>query len=69
MHSPTKLKVGSVFRTKLNSSRHGVIPLKGEVVWSRPKQNGGGYIIGVHFSQMDEAVLEALESFVNERDE
>jgi hypothetical protein len=69
MHSPTNLKVGSVFRTKLNSSRHGVIPLRGEVVWSRPKQNGGGYIIGVHFSQMNEAVLEALESFLNERDE
>ncbi len=68
LHSLTKLKVGSVFRTKLTSSRHGVIPLRGEVVWSRPKDQGEGYIIGVHFAPMSEDVLRALRSFLDECD-
>ena len=66
LHSLTKLKVGSIFHTKLNSSRHGTIPLKGEVVWSRPKDKGEGYIVGVHFLPMKEEVLKALTNFLNE---
>jgi hypothetical protein len=66
LHSLTKLKVGSIFHTKLNSSRHGAIPLKGEVVWSRPKENGEGYIVGVHFLPMEEDVLKALAIFLEE---
>ena len=66
LHSLTKLKVGSIFHTTLNSSRHGTIPLKGEVVWSRPKQNGEGYIVGVHFLPMKKDVLKALASFLEE---
>ena len=66
LHSITKLKVGSVFRTKLNSSRHGVIPLKGEVVWSRPKENGEGYIVGVHFLPMEPGSLKALLGFLED---
>ena len=66
LHSLTKLKVGSIFHTKLNSSRHGTIPLKGEVVWSRPKDKGEGYIVGVHFLPMKEEVLRALTNFLNE---
>ena len=66
LHSLTKLKVGSIFRTKLNSSRHGTIPLKGEVVWSRPKENGEGYIVGVHFSPMEDEVLRGLAIFLEE---
>jgi hypothetical protein len=66
LHSLTKLKVGSIFHTKLNSSRHGSIPLKGEVVWSRPKENGEGYIVGVHFLAMEEDVLKALAIFLEE---
>ncbi|MCG6917624.1 MAG: PilZ domain-containing protein [Deltaproteobacteria bacterium] len=66
LHSLTKLKVGSIFRTKLNSSRHGTIPLKGEVVWSRPKGNGEGYIVGVHFLPMEDEVLKGLAIFLEE---
>jgi len=66
LHSLTKLKVGSIFHTKLNSSRHGSIPLKGEVVWSRPKDKGEGYIVGVHFLAMEEDVLKALAIFLEE---
>lgn len=66
LHSLTKLKVGSIFRTKLNSSRHGTIPLKGEVVWSRPKENGEGYIVGVHFLPMEDEVLKGLAIFLEE---
>jgi len=66
LHSLTKLRVGSIFHTKLNSSRHGIIPLKGEVVWSRPKENGEGYIVGVHFSPMKEEMLKALANFLEE---
>lgn len=65
-HSLTNLKVGSVFHTKLNSSRHGIIALRGEVIWSRPKQDGEGYIIGVHFLPMESDVLKALASFLEE---
>jgi hypothetical protein len=66
LHSLTKLKVGSIFHTKLNSSRHGIIPLKGEVVWSRPKDKGEGYIVGVHFLPMKGEVSKALKNFLNE---
>jgi c-di-GMP-binding flagellar brake protein YcgR len=66
LHSLTKLKVGSIFHTKLNSSRHGTIPLKGEVVWSRSKENGEGYIVGVHFLPMKKEVLKALANFLEE---
>jgi hypothetical protein len=66
LHTMTELKVGSVFRTELNSSRYGVIPLKGEVIWSRPKDQGEGYIVGVHFSSMDEDVLKTLKSTLDE---
>ena len=66
LHSLTKLRVGSIFHTKLNSSRHGTIPLKGEVVWSRPKENGEGYIVGVHFLAMKEDVLKALANFLQD---
>jgi hypothetical protein len=68
LHSLMPMKVGSVFRTKLNSIHHGVIPVEGEVVWSRPKQNGEGHIIGVHFLPMDEDKMKALESFLEEGD-
>lgn len=66
LHSLTKLRVGSLFHTKLNSSRHGTIPLKGEVVWSRPKDKGEGYIVGVHFLPMKEEVSNALANFLEE---
>lgn len=66
IHSLTKLRVGSIFHTKLNSSRYGEIPLKGEVVWSRPKENGEGYIVGVHFLPMEKDVLKALAIFLEE---
>ena len=66
LHSLTKLKVGSIFHTKLNSSRHGTIPLKGEVVWSRPKDKGEGYIVGVHFLPMKEDIRRALANFLEE---
>ena len=66
LHSLTKLRVGSIFHTKLNSSRHGTIPLEGEVVWSRPKENGEGYIVGVHFLPMKEDVLKALANFLQD---
>ncbi len=66
LHSLTKLRVGSIFHTKVNSSRQGTIPLKGEVVWSRPKENGEGYIVGVHFLPMKEDVLKALANFLEE---
>jgi hypothetical protein len=66
LHSLTKLRVGSIFHTKLNSSRHGAIALKGEVVWSRPKDKGEGYIVGVHFLPMKEDVLRALANFLEE---
>jgi len=66
LHALTKLKVGSVFHTKLNSSRHGTIPLRGEVVWSRPKDKGEGYIVGIHFLPMDKEVLKALRGFLEE---
>jgi hypothetical protein len=66
LHSLSKLKVGSVFKTKLNSSRHGSILLRGEVLWSRPKQNGEGYIVGVHFLPMDGEAKKTLRSFLEE---
>ena len=66
LHTLAKLKVGSVFHTKLNSSRHGTIPLRGEVVWSRPKDKGEGYIVGIHFLPMDKEVLKALRGFLEE---
>lgn len=66
LHSLTKLRVGSIFHTKLNSSNHGTIPLKGEVVWSRPKDKGEGFIVGVHFLPMKEDVLRALANFLEE---
>ena len=66
LHSLDNLKVGSVFHTKLNSSRHGTIPVKGEVVWSRPKENGEGYIVGVHFLPMEPDILAALADFLEE---
>jgi hypothetical protein len=66
LHSLSELKVGSVFKTKLNSSRHGSILLQGEVIWSRPKQNGEGYIVGVHFLPMDEEQEKTLRSFLEE---
>lgn len=66
LHSLSELKVGSVFKTKLNSSRHGIILLRGEVLWSRPKQNGEGYIVGVHFLPMDEEEEKTLRSFLEE---
>jgi c-di-GMP-binding flagellar brake protein YcgR len=66
LHSLTKLRVGSIFHTKLNSSSHGTIPLKGEVVWSRPKEKGEGFIVGVHFLPMKEDVLRALANFLEE---
>jgi hypothetical protein len=66
LHSLTKLRVGSIFHTKVNSSRQGTMPLKGEVVWSRPKENGEGYIVGVHFLPMKEDVLKALANFLEE---
>ena len=66
LHSLSELKVGSVFKTKLNSPRHGSILLQGEVIWSRPKQNGEGYIVGVHFLPMDEEQERTLKSFLEE---
>lgn len=66
LHSLSELKVGSVFKTKLNSSRHGIILLRGEVLWSRPKQNGEGYIVGVHFLPMDGEEEKTLRSFLEE---
>ena len=67
LHTLAKLKVGSVFHTKLNSSRHGVIALHGEVVWSRAKENGEGYIVGIHFSTLNKDVLKALKGFLEEQ--
>jgi len=66
LHSLSELKVGSVFKTKLNSSRHGIILLRGEVLWSRPKQDGEGYIVGVHFLPMDGEEEKTLRSFLEE---
>ena len=66
LHSLSELKVGSVLKTKLNSSRHGIILLRGEVLWSRPKQDGEGYIVGVHFLPMDEEQERTLRSFLEE---
>ena len=66
LHSLSELKVGSVFKTKLNSSRHGVLLLRGEVLWSRPKENGEGYIVGVHFLPMDGEEEKTLRSFLEE---
>jgi hypothetical protein len=66
LHSLGELKVGSVFKTKLNSSRHGIILLRGEVLWSRPKQNGEGYIVGVHFLPMDGEEEKTLRNFLEE---
>ena len=66
LHSLSELKVGSVFKTKLNSSRHGIILLRGEVLWSRPKQDGEGYIVGVHFLPMDGEQEKTLRSFLEE---
>jgi hypothetical protein len=66
LHSLSELKVGSVFKTKLNSSRHGIILLRGEVLWSRPKQNGEGYIVGVHFLPMDREEEKTLRNFLEE---
>jgi hypothetical protein len=66
LHSLSELKVGSVFKTKLNSSRHGIILLRGEVLWSRPKQNGEGYIVGVHFLPMNGEEEKTLKNFLEE---
>jgi hypothetical protein len=66
LHTLKKLKVGSVFHTKLNSSRYGSIPLRGEVVWLRPKQNGEGYIVGIHFFPLEKDVRQALAGFLEE---
>jgi hypothetical protein len=66
LHSLSEIKVGSVFKTKLNSSRHGILLLRGEVLWSRPKQNGEGYIVGVHFLPMDGEEEKTLRSFLEE---
>ena len=66
LHSLSELKVGSVFKTKLNSSRHGILLLQGEVLWSRPKENGEGYIVGVHFLPMDGEEEKTLRSFLEE---
>jgi hypothetical protein len=66
LHSLSELKVGSVFKTKLNSSRHGIILLRGEVLWSRPKQNGEGYIVGVHFLPMGGEEEKTLRNFLEE---
>jgi c-di-GMP-binding flagellar brake protein YcgR len=66
LHSLSELKVGSVFKTKLNSSRHGVLLLRGEVLWSRPKENGEGYIVGVHFLSMDGEEEKTLGNFLEE---
>ena len=66
LHSLSKLKVGSVVKTKLNSSRHGIILLQGEVLWLRPKQNGEGYIVGVHFLPMDGDEEKTLTGFLAE---
>ena len=65
-NSLSELKVGSVFKTKLNSSRHGIILLGGEVLWSRPKQDGEGYIVGIHFLPMDKEVEKTLKDFLEE---
>jgi hypothetical protein len=35
-------------------------------VWSRPKDKGEGYIVGVHFLPMKEDVLKALAIFLEE---
>lgn len=67
LHSPTSIKVGSVFRTQLKSSRYGVIPLQGEVVWSKRDEKGEGHIVGVHFSPMDEDKLSFLKSYLDKR--
>ena len=66
LHSLSELKVGSVFKTKLNSSRHEVLLLGGEVLWSRPKENGEGYIVGVHFLSMDGEEEKTLGNFLEE---
>ena len=66
LHSLSQLKVGSVVKTKLNSSRHGIILLQGEVLWLRPKQNGEGYIVGVHFLPMDGDEEKTLTGFLEE---
>jgi len=66
LHSLSEFKVGSVFKTKLNSSRHGILLLQGEVLWSRPKENGEGYIVGVHFLPMDGEEEKTLRSFLEE---
>ena len=66
LHSLSEFKVGSVFKTKLNSSRHGILLLRGEVLWSRPKENGEGYIVGVHFLPMDGEEEKTLRSFLEE---
>jgi len=66
LHTLKKLKVGSVFHTKLNSSRHGIIPLRGEVLWLRPKQDGEGYIVGIHFLPLEKDVQKALAGFLEE---
>jgi hypothetical protein len=66
LHTSKRLKVGSVFHTKLNSSRHGIIPLRGEVVWLRPKQQGEGFIVGIHFFPLEKDVQRALAAFLEE---
>jgi hypothetical protein len=66
LHSLSELKVGSVVNTKLNSSRHGIILLRGEVLWLRPKQDGEGYIVGVHFLPMDGDEEKTLTGFLEE---
>jgi hypothetical protein len=67
--SPTPLKVGSMFRTRIKSSRHGIVSLEGEVVWSQEDEGGEGHIAGVHFSTLDEETTQALEYYLEERGE
>jgi hypothetical protein len=68
LYSLVPMQVGTVFRTKLKSLRHGVIPIEGEIIWSRPKQDGEGHIVGVHFLPMDEEVMNALKGLLEERE-
>jgi hypothetical protein len=67
LHSSTPMKVGSVFRTRLKSAQHGIISLKGEVIWSQEDEESEGHIIGVHFISTDEDAMMALETYLEER--
>jgi hypothetical protein len=67
LRSPSTMKIGSVVRTRLASSRHGPIPLRGEVIWVQEDEEEGSYIIGVHFLPMDQDVVKALRGYLGER--